>query len=123
MTQAYHTLSRGQWPHFSPLICECVANNYTPVMITAVTQCTWRANTHNTVTPLHFISRSSEDTHVSVSALAGPSLCQCVFHLRYAKYSSINAPCLQKGGSNDRGVKNILIKTNRLIIIRAYYYY
>lgn len=45
MREFFYRPSRGQWPHFSPLICECVAHNYTPVMITVVIQCTGRTNT------------------------------------------------------------------------------
>jgi len=62
---------RGQWPHFSLRICECVGKQlYTSYDNSSYT----KPQSHH----LHFISRSSEDTHISVSALAGRFLCQCV---------------------------------------------
>lgn len=41
MRDFFYRPSRGQWTHFSPLICD----NYTPVMITVGTQCIGRTNT------------------------------------------------------------------------------
>lgn len=77
----------------------------------------YRENIHtNTIAPLYFranvISRSSEDTHISVSPLAVPSLSQCVIHNRYTKYFSINT--LSMSMWLEMGELRKVIKNNRL---------